>query len=67
MSALVFTPMSVEDTMALARGLHLDLPEERAVVIANVVAHIRNVVGKLDEMPCDETCAPAFQYSVGGE
>lgn len=66
MSLMVVKPLSIEETIALSKSLHLDLPEERAVVIANVVAHIRSVIGKLDDLSFDETCVPAFQYSVEG-
>lgn len=65
MNVFSVVPMSVEDTMALSKSLNLELSAERVVVVANVVAHIRSVVAKLDELPLDETCGPIFQYSMG--
>ncbi|WP_417421420.1 hypothetical protein [Halomonas sp.] len=59
-----FSPMSAEETLALATSLGLPLDSERAPMIADVLHHIHTVIARLDELPIDESCTPSFAFDA---
>lgn len=60
-------PLSVENTLALASSLGLPLASDRAALIAGVLHHIHSVIAKLDELPIETQCPPAFAFDATGE
>lgn len=61
------TPMSAEETQALATSLGLPLAAERAPLIAGVLHHIHTVIAQLDELPIDESYPPSFAFDASQE
>lgn len=61
------TPMSAEETQALATSLGLPLASERAPLIAGVLHHIHTVIARLDELPIDESYLPSFAFDASQE
>ncbi|KHN57368.1 hypothetical protein OGM23_13665 [Dickeya fangzhongdai] len=61
------SPLSAEDTLALAASLGLPLAPERAALIAGVLHHIHTVIARLDALPIETPCAPSFAFDVTGE
>lgn len=61
------TPMSAEETQALATSLGLPLDSERAPLIAGVLHHIHTVITRLDELPIDESYPPSFAFDASQE
>lgn len=60
-------PLSAENTLALAASVGLPLAPERATLIAGVLHHIHTVIARLDTLPIETSCPPAFAFDAIGE
>ncbi|MCO7563424.1 hypothetical protein NJI34_04670 [Pseudomonas sp. S 311-6] len=58
------TPLSAENTLALASSLGLPLAPERAALIAGVLHHVHTVIARLDELPIETSSPPAFVFDA---